>query len=219
MRRGNEQFHGLQSPCQGRGSCLDPQISQPLCHMFRDDISPTSCRERNARNTYLSTYRRLLLSLHPSSLGATNTNKENVKDVNILRDQNITGFISFVERRPLPPPASSSTIGGPAACSRHRMAANIPRCSRIVLTRDGDKELANQPPKRNESPSTSRLGVHPSLKPANDGPIRVSRPAPPALAIIASRDSPVDGDLGGGEDEGDEKWLANQHQRPWISSG
>lgn len=143
MRRGNEQFHGLQSPCQGCGSCLDPQIYQPLCHMFRDDISPTSCRERYTRNTYLSTYRRLLLSLHPSSLGATNTNKENVKDVNILRDQNITGLISFVERRPLPPPASSSTIGGPAACSRHGMAANIPRCSRIVDTRR--RQGASQP--------------------------------------------------------------------------
>lgn len=82
------------------------------------------------------------------------------------------------------------------------MAANIPRRSRIVLTRDGNHELANQPPKQNESPSTSRLGVHPSLEPANDGPIRVPRPAPPALAIIASRDSPVESGLGGGEDEG-----------------
>lgn len=100
------------------------------------------------------------------------------------------------------------------------MGANIPRRSRIVLTRDGgDDELANQPPKQNESPSTSRLGVHPSLEPANDGPIRVPRPAPPALAILASRDSPVDSGLGGGEDEGDEKWLANQHRRSWISAG
>lgn len=115
---------------------------------------------------------------------------KNDKDADILHDKNITGFISFVERRPLPPPSSWPNLLGvqpAAACSRHGMAATIPRRSRIMSTRDGDKDLANQPPKQNESPSTSRLRVHPRLQPANDGPIRVPRPAPAALAIAASR--------------------------------
>lgn len=84
------------------GVVLTPKMSQPLSPVG-DDTSPTTCRERYTKNTYLSIYRGLLLSLHPSSLTASNPNKENDKDIDIL-EENTFDFGSFVERHPLHPP-------------------------------------------------------------------------------------------------------------------
>jgi len=159
----SRQFRGLQSSCQGRGSRLDPQnISTSLSPVGNN--SPTSGREKRQKQLPVD------LPM-PASLAASLVTFPVEYERKITNTKTpasfvtkIPDFVSFVERRPLPTPRLiADSIGGPAACSIHGIVGIIPRAPALSLTRDGEETLANQRPRQNEWPSSSRLGVHPRL--------------------------------------------------------
>ena len=147
------------------GSCFDPENPQPL---------HSSLGEMGTRNTDLSTYRISVPA--SSSLVVSNTNREN-STTPFSSSINPTAYlqISLLKIRPLLVPHLIVDCCWGSRCKPEaHHPARLPHCLDKGLTPTTETRLMSM---------NLELGVQPDHH-ATDGPIRIPRPAPPALATL-----------------------------------